>query len=468
LTRVVRARDIPLVVTTSSPSLLSWILSGRWDPSDRPPPPRVEPADGGYFRLTLGPLLLMVLTPFLAEVLWVVVYHHGGSAHDFIRDFDAATFAQEFPRPSLTGLRTVLAWALFQAVLLWTLPGARFVGPVTPKGNQPVYRRNGVLAWAVSHGAVLLGVYTGALDPVAFWRDYGSMLVVLNLGALLLCALLYWKGRRWPSTTDARYTGHLPFDFFQGVELHLTLFGADVKQLINCRISMMGWSVSVVLFACAQWRLTGQVTWAMLACVAVTVVYLLKFFVWETGYFRSLDIMHDHFGYYICWGVLCWVPSVYCLPGMYIAQRRGDLHPVVAVAIVALGLLSIAVNYAADEQRQRVRDTGGRTTIWGRKPQLIHARYRGPDGEERTNLLLASGYWGIARHFHYVPEIMLALAWTLPAGVEHALPYFYVFFLTILLVDRARRDDGRCRKKYGEDWEEYCRRVRWKILPGIY
>ena len=127
----------------------------------------------------------MVLTPFLTEVPWVVVDHHGGSARDFIRDFDAATFALEFPLPSLTGLRTVLAWALFQAVLLWTLPGARFPGPVTPKGNQPVYR-NGGLAWAV-----------------------------LNVGVLLLCALLYWKGRRWPSTTEARYTGRLPFDFVQ-------------------------------------------------------------------------------------------------------------------------------------------------------------------------------------------------------------------------------------------------------------
>jgi hypothetical protein len=59
-------------VTTPTPSLLSWILTGRWDPADRPPPPRVEPVDGGFFRLTLGPLLLMIVTPFLAEILWVV------------------------------------------------------------------------------------------------------------------------------------------------------------------------------------------------------------------------------------------------------------------------------------------------------------------------------------------------------------------------------------------------------------
>jgi 7-dehydrocholesterol reductase len=106
--------------------------------------------------------------------------------------------------------------------------------------------------------------------------------------------------------------------------------------------------------------------------------------------------------------------------------------------------------------------------VWGRTPRLIHAPYRTSDGGERTNLLLASGYWGLARHFHYVPELLLALAWTLPAGGTHALPYFYFVFLFILLVDRAGRDDKRCEAKYGEAWSEYRRAVPYKILPGVY
>ena len=40
-------------------------------------------------------------------------------------------------------------------------------------------------------------------------------------------------------------------------------------------------------------------------------VYIAKFYWWETGYLRSLDIMHDRAGFYICWGCLVWVPSVY-------------------------------------------------------------------------------------------------------------------------------------------------------------
>ncbi|KAK8989386.1 hypothetical protein V6N11_063815 [Hibiscus sabdariffa] len=36
--------------------------------------------------------------------------------------------------------------------------------------------------------------------------------------------------------------------------------------------------------------------------------------------------------------------------------------------------------------------------------------------------------WGLARHFHYVPEILAAFFWTVPALFNHFLPYFYVVF----------------------------------------
>jgi len=39
-------------------------------------------------------------------------------------------------------------------------------------------------------------------------------------------------------------------------------------------------------------------------------IYNFKFFLWETGYFNSMDIQHDRAGYYICWGCLVWVPAV--------------------------------------------------------------------------------------------------------------------------------------------------------------
>lgn len=73
-------------------------------------------------------------------------------------------------------------------------------------------------------------------------------------------------------------------------------------------------------------------------------------------------------------------------------------------------------------------------------------------------------------HFHYVPEILAAFFWCIPASISSEfwiLPLFYPIYLTILLTDRAWRDDKRCADKYQEYWTQYCRKVPNKILPGI-
>ncbi|MEO6952303.1 MAG: 7-dehydrocholesterol reductase, partial [Polyangia bacterium] len=235
-----------------------------------------------------------------------------------------------------------------------------------------------------------------------------------------------------------------------------------------CRLSMVGWSVILVSFAAAQYNRIGHVSMGMVIAVGLQCAYLLKFFVWEGGYFASLDITHDRFGFYICWGVLCWVPCLYTLSTFFLVSHPMELNVIQSIGLASFGLLALSINYLADRQRQHVRRTNGQTKVWGRTPRLIEARYTTSDGKTQTNLLLASGYWGISRHFHYVPELLLALAWTIPVGGTRVLPYFYFAFLFVLLVDRAGRDDRRCEQKYGEAWNTYRAAVPYKILPGIY
>ena len=99
---------------------------------------------------------------------------------------------------------------------------------------------------------------------------------------------------------------------------------------------------------------------------------------------------------------------------------------------------------------------------------MIRARYRTSEGGSATALLLASGWWGFGRHFRFVPELAATLAWSVAAGFEHFMPYFYVVFLAILLVHRAHRIDHRCARKYGQQWDAYCRAVPYRMIPGVY
>ena len=62
----------------------------------------------------------------------------------------------------------------------------------------------------------------------------------------------------------------------------------------------------------------------------------------------------------------------------------------------------------------------------------------------------------------------MALSWSLPCLFGSILPYFYPIYFAILLIHRERRDNKFCSKKYGADWDRYCERVRWRIVPGIY
>jgi 7-dehydrocholesterol reductase len=421
-------------------------------------------------RTTVGPLLLILVTPPAAIIFWIVCTFapFDGALSPLLTRAGWSAVAAHWPWPSSTAAEIILVFVAVEALLLRWLPGPVFEGPITPAGNRPRYKLNGVAAWFVTHALFLGFAYLGVFRPGIVWDHFGEILATLVLFALVFCLFLYFKGVYRPTSEDRSVTGNFIWDYYWGVELHPALFGVNLKQLINCRLSMMGWSIIVCAFALKQAELTGHLSNAMLVSVAITVVYLFKFFWWESGYFTSLDIMHDRFGYYICWGVLAWVPAVYALTAQYLVLRPHDWPWPVAVAIFVLGIGAIYVNYAADAQRQRVRATGGETTVWGRAPELIRARYSTADGKHHDSLLLASGWWGVARHFHYVPEITLALAWSLPAGFTHFVPYVYVTFLTILLLDRATRDDKRCLKKYGAYWEEYRARVPWKVVPGIY
>jgi delta14-sterol reductase len=62
----------------------------------------------------------------------------------------------------------------------------------------------------------------------------------------------------------------------------------------------------------------------------------------------------------------------------------------------------------------------------------------------------------------------MAWAWCLPTGFSSPIPYFYVIYFGILLAHRQTRDDEACKEKYGKDWETYCKKVPYKIIPYVY
>lgn len=428
-----------------------------------------------FFNRTLVPLFLVVVTPPFAMLFWHVNVELDGSfiaLWNELLDKGFFTIIQEVWLSrffgSATAWKMIGVFAAFQLLLMKIVPGKKYNGTITPKGNVPVYVDNGLATYLITFVVYFICSLGFNLFPAGIiYHHFGDILGTLNFTALSFCLLLYFKGRYFPSSSDNSHTGNFVFDYYWGTELFPRILGWDVKQFTNCRFGMTGWSLAVVSFAFAQKEIYGTADWSIIISAALLFIYLFKFFVWESGYMKSMDIQVDRAGFYICWGCLVWVPSVYTSPVMFMVKHPVGLSVYVAAFIFVLGFISIWLNYWADYQRQHVRATNGNTTIWGKKPALIQATYTTETGEQKTNLLLASGFWGISRHFHYIPEILAAFFWSCATGFSFFAPFFYVSFLTILLTHRAFRDDTKCSGKYGEHWIKYCELVPYKIVPGV-
>jgi len=85
-----------------------------------------------------------------------------------------------------------------------------------------------------------------------------------------------------------------------------------------------------------------------------------------------------------------------------------------ALSVFIIGILAIYINYEADAQKMRVRKANGKCKVFGKPAKIIRATYVTKDGKPKKSILLVSGYWGLARHFHYIPELLFALMICVP------------------------------------------------------
>ena len=375
-----------------------------------------------------GPLFLMAVTPVFAMVMvhvsknlggdwsqfWAIASARSGSGGSLVGSVvGVGRFLFEI-WPSWrdpTALKLIFSFFAFEAFLTKAVPGDRFEATITAAGNVPVYKANGLSCYFITLVALLVGTNYGLVNPSLVYDKFPEIISSLNAISLALCFWLLVKGDR---TTDSGSNGSVVVDYYWGVDLYPKLWGFDVKQMTNCRFGMMYWAVGILCYAHKNMEINGGVVQSGMAVnVVLQLIYIAKFFHWEMGYMCSMDIQHDRAGYYLCWGCLVWVPSVYTSHSFYLAENCPDVSPPLAAGILLLGFLAIFLNYDSDNQRYVFRQTKGECTIWGRRPTYIVASYLS-GGRKRTNLLLTSGVWGMSRHFHYLPELTAAFMWSSP------------------------------------------------------
>lgn len=396
------------------------------------------------------------------------------------------------------------------------LPAQEVDGTELSTGSRLKYRLNAYGSACVTLAIAIAASIT--YEPFDrpwnwIWDHYVQLLTSNVVIAFALAAFVYVRSFQVKAggEPDGRLlapggtTGNLIYDFYIGRELNppvtIPFIGTvDIKSFMELRPGMLGWMLLNLTSAVKQHSNYGRITDSIvLVCVTQAVYYVDA--IWnEPAILTTMDITTDGFGYMLSFGDLVWVPFTYSLQARYLAVHPVDLgFTGCAVCLSVLGL-GFYIFRSANSQKNRFRsdpthpDNAGLESITTRT----------------GSKLLVSGWWGQARHINYLGDWLLSWGYCLPTGIagyiiqpsspfrlktpdgasfirdDHSLrgglevipgeargwgmliTYFYMVYFAVLLIHRERRDDEKCHKKYGKDWEEYKRRVNSRIIPGLY
>lgn len=324
------------------------------------------------------------------------------------------------------------------------------------------------------------------------WDHYIQLITVNYAIAFALASFVYYRSFSIQTGhADQRelaaggHSGNMMYDWFIGRELNpriaLPLLGTvDIKAFCELRPGMLGYVLIDLAFVAHQYRVHGFVSDSIVLVTLFQSVYVFDALWMEPAILTTMDITRDGFGFMLAFGDLVWLPFIYSLQARYLAMYPVKLGPLGIVGVLLPQVVGYYIFRAANNEKNRFRTDPD-------DPRVAHLKYMDTKAGSK---IIVSGWWGTARHINYLGDFIMAWSYSLPTGVAGyqiirdpsmskivqgeargwgmVFTYFYVLYFAILLIHRERRDEEKCRRKYGSDWDEYRKLVPWRILPGIY
>lgn len=336
------------------------------------------------------------------------------------------------------------------------------------------------LAWGVANNPIWTFIWEHHLQLIT-----ANLIVVFSLSTLTYLRSFSVEAGNTSLRELAKggQSGNVIYDWFIGRELNprfdLPLFGTvDLKFWCELRPGLLGWMVLNLTYMAHQYTTFGSVSDSMLLVVALQSLYVFDSLYMEHAILTTIDITTDGFGFMLAFGDLVWVPFVYSLQGRYLAMHPVHLGFNGVVGVLAVQGLGYYIFRASNNEKDRFRANPN-------DPRVSNLKYITTSQGSR---LLVSGWWGTARHINYLGDWIIAWSWCLPTGLSGflinqaaskdailenrcaglAITYFYVVYVAVLLAHRESRDEEKCSRKYGKDWDAYKKLVRWRIIPYIY
>ncbi|RMZ91397.1 hypothetical protein DV736_g1367, partial [Chaetothyriales sp. CBS 134916] len=481
--------------------------------SDTTPVVPVEEKEGiGAFALVFGLPVLTLASVFLCNDV-------SGCPAPALLDPGTLTLAKlkeqtAWPENGLAGLfdAEALAWTLayygLSLALQLLLPGVEREGTVLGTGGRHEYKFNSFGSALIILAGLGAGTSVYGADFVV-WRyiwDKFAQIAAANL--VIATVLAVWTYVRsftvpGPGQVNPEHrelvkgadTGNVIYDFFMGRELNprvtlpdwLPLVGRqviDIKVFMEMRPGLLGWVILDLAFVARQYRAYGRVSDSIILVTGFQALYVFDSLYMEPAILTMRDITIDGFGFMLSFGDVAWLPFIYSLQARYLASYPVHLGVGGIAAVLAIQALGLYIFRASNNEKNWFRTNP-------KDPRVAHLRSMQTAAGTR---LITSGWWGRARHINYLGDWIMSFSYSLPTGIagfiQHRqqnavtgsvtlapeqgaargwgmiFTYFYVLYFGVLLVHRELRDEEKCRRKYGKDWDAYCEVVRWKIIPG--
>ncbi|CAG8547896.1 8142_t:CDS:2 [Paraglomus brasilianum] len=424
----------------------------------------------------LGVTAMMIGFPPLMYYLWGCLNFYGGAIVSPL-NLDLWKQIIDGAYPTWHATTIYILFALFQLFLAYAMPGPIVQGAPVPslKGRKLDYLCNGLTSWYVSLiVSFVLHVY-GWFRLTEVIDEFGRLMTAAIMTAFTLTIVVYVV--TVATNKQHRMSGYLMYDLFMGAPLNPRIRHVDLKMFVEVRITWVLLFYITASAAVKQYELFGYVSAPMWFMVLAHFLYANACMKGEECIPTTWDMTYEKFGFMLIFWNLAGVPFTYCYSTLYLHisslnnNKPLEHSPGFTVFCYALLLIGYYIWDTANSQKNRFRMIMNGTYIPRHSfPQLPWGTLENPTfiKTQHGNLLLTGGWWGIARKIHYTADLIMAFAWAFITGFETIIPFFYPIFFVIVLIHRVSRDMHRCARKYGKDWEEYCKKVPYIFIPGIY
>jgi delta14-sterol reductase len=348
-------------------------------------------------------------------------------------------------------------WITYGVITLlhYVLPGKWIRGYVKDdRTGEPLnYRLNGILVLWVSIG---LWLFLGKLNLVPL--DWLYRVRWPSLAGAAVLGLLFSLGIVLPySSTGKPWFGDLWFgrlenpQFRNGrvdAKMWLYLIGAVMLQL------------HVLSFTVHHYGAHTDLNPGVFLGAAMLTWFIWDYLSFERVHLYTYDFIAERVGVKLGFGCLMFYPYFYNIALWPVVELPNPHRPLwYSLCVALLFLAGWSLARGANMQKYYFK-TRGEKNFLGIKPETL------TDGK-RT--LLVNGFWGLSLHINYLGEILMGCGIALSAGYPGVWPvWLYPFYYVALLFTRQMDDSKICKAKYGELWDAYTKKVKYRIIPYIY